>query len=140
MEFNKLKNLVPKKRRVFHPYFTSQPHSIVSEYIKFFTKEGDTVLDSFSGSGVTALESRILKRNSIALDLSPLACFITKCSTNRYNINNLNSEYKKIEKDIKLEIISLYDKKIKHSKNSHKWVPENVDLPSNSDEKKMYDL
>ena len=140
MNFNKLKNLTPKKRRVFHPYFTSQPHSVVSEYIKFFTKEGDTVLDTYSGSGVTLLESRLLERNSIGVDLSPLACFISKSTTNRYEIQKLVEEFNNIEIDIKPKISLLYNENNNFKKLKHKWVPKNVSMPSNSDVKKMYDL
>ena len=141
MDFNKLKNITPIKRRVFHPYFTSQPHSIVAEYIKFFTKENEVVLDSFIGSGVTLLESRLLKRNSIGIDLSPFACFISKVSTSQHsNLELINTEFDKIKKDISNEITSLYDTDILPIFKKKKWAPANVSLPSNADVKNMHDL
>ena len=141
MDFNKLKNITPIKRRVFHPYFTSQPHSIVAEYIKFFTKENEVVLDSFIGSGVTLLESRLLKRNSIGIDLSPFACFISKVSTSQHsNLELINTEFVKIKKDISNEITSLYDTDILPIFKKKKWAPANVSLPSNADVKNMHDL
>ena len=40
---------------LMHKYWARKPHNIVSEYIKRYSKEGDTVLDPFAGSGVTAI-------------------------------------------------------------------------------------
>ena len=44
--------------------------------IKHFTKEGDTVLDPFGGSGVTAIEAVLNGRNGIQNDINPLANFV----------------------------------------------------------------
>lgn len=45
------------------------PESLPEWFIKLFTKEGDTVLDPFLGSGTTAIVSKKLKRNSIGIEL-----------------------------------------------------------------------
>jgi DNA modification methylase len=140
MKFEALENLIPIKRRVFHPYFTSQPHSVVSEYIKFFTNENETVLDCYSGSGVTLLESRLQNRHSVGVDLSPLACFISKVSTSKYDIDELSEEFIKIESDIKSIIESIYSGTLKKINKKKYWLPENVALPSNSDVSNLYDL
>src|SRR5208282_3076948 len=59
-----------------HPYFTRRPYNVVATYIKHFTKEGDTVLDPFGGSGVTAIEAVLNGRNGIHNDINPLANFV----------------------------------------------------------------
>ena len=73
------------KKRSFHPYFTTQSHNIVSKFIKKYTKPNDTVFDGFCGSGVTLVESRLLFRNSIGIDISKLACSISKISTTKFS-------------------------------------------------------
>lgn len=43
--------------------------SLPSWFIKLFTKEGDTVLDPFLGSGTTSISAALLNRNSIGVEL-----------------------------------------------------------------------
>lgn len=79
---SKLGTINPKKHqsfyRYFHPYFTRLPPNVVTEYIRFFTKLGNTVLDPFCGSGTVGIEAILAGRRTICSDLSPLATFITK--------------------------------------------------------------
>lgn len=141
MNFSKLKDINSKKRIAFHPYFTSQPHSLVSKYIEFFSKKDEVVLDSFVGSGVTLIESRLLHRHSIGIDLSSFACFIADLgSTNFKKIEEIERYYIKLEAKVSKDINKLYSKNEFNLKVDDLWKPENVDLPSNSDVKKLYDL
>ena len=47
----------------------------MQEYIRNFSQEGDLILDSFGGSGVTAVEALMLSRKAIHIDLNPMAVF-----------------------------------------------------------------
>ncbi len=47
------------------------PEGLPEWFIKLFTKEGDTVLDPFMGSGTTIIVADKLKRNSIGIDIMP---------------------------------------------------------------------
>lgn len=47
------------------------PEGLPEWFIKLFTKEGDTVLDPFMGSGTTNLVSNRMKRNSIGIEIVP---------------------------------------------------------------------
>src|SRR2546422_10583731 len=62
-----------------HPYFTRRPANVVRAYIERFSREGDTVVDPFGGTGVTAIEAFLLGRNAIHNDLNPFANFIARC-------------------------------------------------------------
>jgi site-specific DNA-methyltransferase (adenine-specific)/site-specific DNA-methyltransferase (cytosine-N4-specific) len=47
------------------------PEELPSWFIKLFTKENDTVLDPFMGSGTTLFASSKLQRNSIGIEIVP---------------------------------------------------------------------
>jgi len=57
-----------KKNEVLHP--AKFPESLVSEFISFFTKEDDWVLDPFLGTGSALMASGALKRNAAGIELS----------------------------------------------------------------------
>src|SRR3989440_12084128 len=61
-----------------HPYFTKRAWNVVQEYIAHFSSPGDTVLDPFGGSGVTAVESLVLRRKAVYVDISALATFLAR--------------------------------------------------------------
>lgn len=50
------------------------PESLPEWFIKLFTKEGDTVLDPFMGSGTTLAVSQRLRRHSIGIDIREEYC------------------------------------------------------------------
>ena len=70
-------------------YFTKQSWDIVAQNIKAFTSEGDIVLDSFGGSGVTAIEAMMNNRLGIHTDLNPLSIFMVKALTAKANLGEL---------------------------------------------------
>jgi site-specific DNA-methyltransferase (adenine-specific)/site-specific DNA-methyltransferase (cytosine-N4-specific) len=47
------------------------PEGLPEWFIKLFTKEGDTVLDPFMGSGTTNFVAQRMNRNSIGIEISP---------------------------------------------------------------------
>jgi site-specific DNA-methyltransferase (adenine-specific) len=47
------------------------PLSLPEWFIKLFTKDGDTVLDPFMGSGTTPVVAQKMKRNSIGIEIMP---------------------------------------------------------------------
>ncbi len=50
------------------------PESLPEWFIKLFTKEGDTVLDPFMGSGTTLFVANQLKRNAVGIDIVKEYC------------------------------------------------------------------
>ena len=62
---------------------------MVQEYIRNFSQPGDVVLDPFGGTGVTAIESMMLGRKAIYLDINPLAVFMVKSLTMPVDIEKL---------------------------------------------------
>lgn len=46
-----------------------------------FSREGDTIIDPFCGSGTTNVEALLNKRNSYAIDVDPIALLLTRVKT-----------------------------------------------------------
>ncbi len=92
-----------------HKYWARKPHNVVAEYIDRYSNKGDIVLDPFSGSGVTAIEALRLGRKAIAIDLNPIANFITKCTIMSIDTEKFESAYKQIESKVGKEIEKLYE-------------------------------
>src|SRR5467141_1893037 len=83
-----------------HPYFTRRPANVVREYIERYSRPGDTVLDPFGGTGVTAIEAFLLGRKAIQNDLNPFANFIAQniADTTLASTAPLKQAFEKIEK------------------------------------------
>jgi len=64
-------------------------------FIRFLTKQGETVLDPMCGSGTTLIESILLNRNALGIDIDPLARTVSKVATTPID----NSRLKILEKD-----------------------------------------
>lgn len=63
-----------KYRGNWSPYI---PRNVILRY----SKEGETVLDQFVGSGTTLVEAKLLNRNSIGIDINPDAVELARQNT-----------------------------------------------------------
>lgn len=79
-KMDELREEIKKINRIYacHKYFGRKPWHPISLKIEQHSNEGETVLDPFLGSGVTALESIHLNRSFIGIDLNPMSKFITE--------------------------------------------------------------
>lgn len=97
-----------KDRYEMHKYWGKKPSKDLKALIEKYTKEGDTILDPFSGYGVFCCEAFILNRNVISNDLNPMANFINKQLLNKnINIKKLEGEWINIRNQIS-EYINLW--------------------------------
>ncbi len=62
----------------YHRYPAKFIPQIVSRLAEKYTKEGDLIVDPFGGCGTTLVESKVMGRPSIAVDINPVAILITK--------------------------------------------------------------
>lgn len=69
------------KTHGFHKYPAKYIPEIPRWAILKFSKEGNTIIDPFCGSGTTNVEARLNKRNSYAVDVDPIALLLTKVKT-----------------------------------------------------------
>ncbi len=62
----------------YHRYPAKFIPQIVSRLAEKYTKEGDIIVDPFGGCGTTLVESKIMGRSSVGVDINPVAVLITK--------------------------------------------------------------
>jgi len=98
--------LVEKKRPPLYTamkYWGKKPHNIWGEYIENYTKNGDLILDPFSGSAIAAFEAVRCGRKAIAFDINPLTSFIIEVYATKFDFERfktaLNGIVAKIEND-----------------------------------------
>ena len=84
----------------FHKYPAKYIPEIPRWGILKFSKEGDTLIDPFCGSGTTNVEARLHKRNSYAIDVDPIALLLTKVKTTPLDERALLTERRGLTKDI----------------------------------------
>ena len=101
-----------------HAYHTKVPHIAIMKYLNHYTQPGDTVLDSFAGTGMTGVaayncgniseqlqigihnQSIIGARRAICGDLSPIASFIASNFNKNHNLYEERELFKKILNDL----------------------------------------
>ncbi|HAS80811.1 MAG: methylase N-4/N-6 domain protein [Candidatus Nomurabacteria bacterium GW2011_GWE1_32_28] len=95
----------------YHRYPAKFIPQIVSRLAEKYTKKGDFIVDPFGGCGTTIIESKIMGRYSIAVDINPVAVLITKAKITPINPIKIEKEFeilkKKLEKynkDIKVKV------------------------------------
>ncbi|MBX9894278.1 MAG: site-specific DNA-methyltransferase [Nitrosomonas sp.] len=75
------------------------PEELPEWFIKLFTKENDTVLDPFMGSGTTLFAANRMKRNSIGIDIVPEYCEMVRQRLQPVELYLLETEaaYEKVD-------------------------------------------
>lgn len=85
----------------FHTYPAMFIPQIARKLIQVFSSEGDTVCDIFCGSGTTLVESSLLNRNSIGIELNPIAVLIAKVKTTPIDPKTLTNNLQLLLEDYK---------------------------------------
>lgn len=79
------------------PYFAMFPEEFVRKHVERYTKEGDLVLDPFSGRGTTVLESLLLNRRAAAVDINPVAFCISGAKAEAPNLTAVLTRLDELE-------------------------------------------
>ncbi|MGI6411466.1 MAG: DNA-methyltransferase [Bacteroidales bacterium] len=75
-----------ERHLTIHP--TEKPETLLERIILLGSKQGDTILDPFTGSGTTGVVAKRLKRNFIGFELSPEYFEIAKNRINGTKVSN----------------------------------------------------
>lgn len=78
-----------KREKIYGKHPTQKPLALLNRLIVASTKEGDTVLDPFNGSGTTGIAAKNLKRRYIGIELDQEFLDLTK---KRYLGGKFNGE------------------------------------------------
>ncbi len=138
-----LEEIEVKKRSVkrhfgVHGYFTKQSWNVVANYIKTYSKPGDLVLDPFGGSGVTAIEALMNNRNTISIDINPMAVFIVQSLIAPVQLDDLRDSFIRVKNEYlanEPKTLEEIEKALKKYKHPEGWV-----LPKGSDVKTVEQL
>ena len=127
-----------------HPYFTRRSASVVRAYLERYSQEGDTVLDPFGGSGVTAIEAFLLGRHAIQNDLNPLANFLARAiaDTRLPSLRPLQAAFARVAaacEDTLRSLETASDTAVADTL-AGLPLPENIALPRTSDAARFHDL
>lgn len=68
--------LIGKEHHREHP--TQKPEELMRKLIADYSKEGDTILDPFMGSGTTLVAAKYLNRNATGIEISPKYCEVAR--------------------------------------------------------------
>ena len=81
--FDRLTHYLFRFPAKFHP-------PVVKALISQYSGRGDWILDPFCGSGTMLVEAAIAGRNAVGSDLDPVATFISRVKTHRYDTDRLS--------------------------------------------------
>lgn len=79
-----------------HRYSGKFIPQIAGKAIDLLTNPNDLILDSYMGSGTTLLEAMLRGRNSVGVDLNPLAVLISKVKTTVVLPNDMDEIYNEL--------------------------------------------
>jgi len=108
----------------YHRYPAKFIPQIVSRLAEKYTKEGDLIVDPFGGCGTTLVESKVIGRPSVGVDVNPVAVLITKVKTTPIEAQKIEKAF--ITLEAKLSIYSK-DTKVKapeHERIDYWFKPE----------------
>lgn len=80
----------------YHRYPAKFIPQIVDRLVNDYTESGDVVLDPFGGCGTTLVESKLLGRDSVGIDVNPIAKLITQVKVTPIKPKTLQKEVERV--------------------------------------------
>ena len=109
-----------------HPYPAKYIPELPREIIKECTKERNTILDPFCGSGTTLLEASMSGRKSIGIDSNPIAVLVAKAKTTSLTVDELKKIQLVISELSTLTYSGIHQGWIPAAGNLKHWFQENM--------------
>jgi site-specific DNA-methyltransferase (adenine-specific) len=113
-----------EKHKTIHP--TEKPETLLERIILIASKESDTVLDPFMGSGTTGVVAKQLKRNFIGFEMDKKYFEIAKARIgSKQPIENLPNYLENNKNKHNKQLTLVMDKKEKYLKSKRKLLLNN---------------
>ncbi len=103
-----MKNNTYKGIYAMHKYWGKKPFNEISKFIEQYTRPGETVMDSFCGSGVTLIEALRANRRCVGVDINPIAIKLAKASMTAVDVDEINCTFKQMKQKLQETINSMY--------------------------------
>ncbi len=84
----------------YHRYPAKFIPQLAHRLIEEHTKEGDLIVDPFGGCGTTLVESKVMGRPSIAVDINPVAVLITTAKITPIDPAKIEKEFSDLQKKL----------------------------------------
>ena len=108
----------------YHRYPAKFIPQIVSRLAEKYTKEGDLVVDPFGGCGTTLVESKVMGRPSVGVDINPVANLITKAKITPINPPTLEEAFVKLKNRFSLYDLTAQANAPEHERIDYWFKPE----------------
>ncbi len=97
-----------------HRYFARRPWSVFRALVEHYSNPGSIILDPFCGGGVTVVEGLRLRRKVIAVDINPLATFVTRMEVLEAEPDDIQEDFERLGARCRNEIEALYKTRCEH--------------------------
>jgi DNA modification methylase len=134
----KTRKQTAKRHFGVHAYFTRQSYDLVQAYIQSFTQKGDLVLDPYGGYGSTAIESLMLGRKAIHIDINPWSVFLAKSLMVPVDLEQLQTAFDRVLKAFEKHC-PVTDEAVERALTKYPH-PTRVQLPRDSDVQNIEEL
>lgn len=94
-----------------HRYYARRPHNVFSKLVENYSNPGDVILDPFCGGGVTVVEGLKLRRRVVAIDLNPLATWVTQVEVEPVDLDVFDALYRDWFKQVERAVTGLFQAK-----------------------------
>lgn len=117
-----VENIVPRSISETYTFKGRKSPAIIEKVISSITEKDDLILDPFMGSGTTLIASQKIGRKFIGIELDNYTYSIDKVLFEKIDTDSLDKVFKKIEANIKKDIMALYETECCGKKNYIKKV------------------
>jgi len=108
----------------YHRYPAKFIPQIVSRLAEKYTTINDLIVDPFGGCGTTLVESKVMGRPSIAVDINPVAVLITKAKITPFDPIKIEKEFDLLKKRLETYTENTKVKSPKHDRIDYWFKPK----------------
>ncbi|KKW11591.1 MAG: methylase N-4/N-6 domain protein [Parcubacteria group bacterium GW2011_GWA2_49_9] len=108
----------------YHRYPAKFIPQIVSRLAEKYTRKGDLIVDPFGGCGTTLVESKVMGRPSIAVDINPVAVLIAKAKITPIDPDRVKEEYLILQQRLEIYNENTKVKVPEHTRIDYWFQPE----------------